>query len=131
MIHAMLNEQDMQKMGGGGLASLLPFTYAMMFRGSLSLIGFLFCTGFYSKDVILEFAYTKYTINGKFAFCLQNVYVFFISYHSFCLLFLTFLTPTNSFKQDISQCHGAPILMAIPLIFLAFRSIFAKYLTTL
>ncbi len=44
MIHAMSNEQDMCKMGE--LASLLPFTYAMMFIGSLSLIGFPFCTGF-------------------------------------------------------------------------------------
>jgi NADH-ubiquinone oxidoreductase chain 5 len=44
MIHAMSNEQNMCKMGG--LASLLPFTYAMMFIGSLSLIGFPFCTRF-------------------------------------------------------------------------------------
>ncbi len=66
VIHAMSNEQDMRKMGG--LASLLPFTYAMMFIGSLSLIGFPFCTEFYSKDVILELIYTKYTISGNFAF---------------------------------------------------------------
>ena len=45
VIHAMSDEQDMRKMGG--LASLLPFTYAMMLIGSLSLIGFPFCTGFY------------------------------------------------------------------------------------
>jgi len=60
VIHAMSDEQDMRKIGG--LASLLPFTYVMMFISSLSLIGFPFCTGFYSKDVILELAYTKYTI---------------------------------------------------------------------
>ncbi len=47
----------MHKMGG--LASLLFFTYVMMFIGSLFLIGFPFCTGFYSKDVILELTYTK------------------------------------------------------------------------
>jgi len=66
VIHAMLDEQDMRKMGG--LTSLLPFTYAMMFIGSLSLIGFPFCTGFHSKNVILELVYTKYTISGNFAF---------------------------------------------------------------
>jgi NADH-quinone oxidoreductase subunit L len=49
MIHAMSNEQDMRKMGR--FASLLPFTYVMMFIINLSLIGFL-CIGFYSKDVI-------------------------------------------------------------------------------
>jgi NADH-ubiquinone oxidoreductase chain 5 len=116
----------MRKMGG--LVSLLPFTYAMMFICSLSLIGFPFCTGFYSKDVILELAYTKYIISGNFAFWLGSVSVFFTSYHSFRLLFKTFLAPTNSFKQDILQCHDAPILMAIPLIFLVFGSIFARYL---
>ncbi|KAI5409131.1 NADH dehydrogenase subunit 5 [Lathyrus oleraceus] len=62
VIHAMSDEQDMRKMGG--LASSFPFTYAMMLMGSLSLIGFPFLTGFYSKDVILELAYTKYTISG-------------------------------------------------------------------
>ncbi|OIV89893.1 hypothetical protein TanjilG_14031 [Lupinus angustifolius] len=61
VIHAMSDEQDMRKMGG--LASSFPFTYAMMLMGSLSLIGFPFLTGFYSKDVILELAYTKYTIS--------------------------------------------------------------------
>jgi NADH-ubiquinone oxidoreductase chain 5 len=59
---------------------------------------------------------------------LGSVFVFFIFNHSFCLFFKTFLTPTNSFKQDILQCHDAPILMAIPLIVLAFGSIFAGYL---
>jgi len=125
VIHAMSDEQDMRKMGG--LASLLPFTYAMMLIGSLSLIGFPFCTGFYSKDVILELAYTKYTISGNFAFWLGSVSVFFTSYYSFRLLFLTFLASTNSFKRDILRCHDAPILMAIPLIFLAFGSIFVGY----
>jgi NADH-ubiquinone oxidoreductase chain 5 len=69
--------------------------FAMMFIGRLSLIGFLFCTGFYFKNVILELAYTKYTISGNFAFWLGSVSVFFTSYHSCCLFFLTFLPPTN------------------------------------
>jgi len=83
VIHAMSDEQDMCKMGG--LASLLPFTYAMMFISSLSLIGFPFCTGFYSKNVILELAYTKYIISGNFIFWFGSVSIFFISYHSFHL----------------------------------------------
>src|SRR5450759_360249 len=100
----------------------------MMLIGSLSLIGFPFLTGFYSKDVIPELAYTKYTISGNFAFWLGSVSVFFTSYYSFRLLFLTLLAPTNSFKRDLSKCHDAPILMAIPLILLAFGSIFVGYL---
>ncbi|KAF3617182.1 NADH-ubiquinone oxidoreductase chain 5 [Capsicum annuum] len=117
VIHAMSDEQDMRKMGG--LASSFPFTYAMMLMGSLSLIGFPFLTGFYSKDVILELAYTKYTISGNFAFWLGSVSVLFTSYYSFRSLFLTFLVPTNSFGRDILRWHDAPIPMAIPLILLA------------
>nr|KJB09767.1 hypothetical protein B456_001G163400 [Gossypium raimondii] len=126
VIHAMSDEQDMRKMGG--LASSFPFTYAMMLMGSLSLIGFPFLTGFYSKDVILELAYTKYTISGNFAFWLGSVSVLFTSYYSFRLLFLTFLVPTNSFGRDILRCHDAPIPMAIPLILLALGSLFVGYL---
>ncbi|KAF8364967.1 hypothetical protein HHK36_031419 (mitochondrion) [Tetracentron sinense] len=126
VIHAMSDEQDMRKMGG--LASSFPFTYAMMLMGSLSLIGFPFPTGFYSKDVILELAYTKYTISGNFAFWLGSVSVLFTSYYSFRSLFLTFLVPTNSFGRDILRCHDAPIPMAIPSILLALGSLFVGYL---
>ncbi|KAH7511379.1 hypothetical protein FEM48_ZijujUnG0020600 [Ziziphus jujuba var. spinosa] len=121
-----VNRVDMRKMGG--LASSFPFTYAMMLMGSLSLIGFPFLTGFYSKDVILELAYTKYTISGNFAFWLGSVSVLFTSYYSFRSLFLTFLVPTNSFGRDILRCHDAPIPMAIPSILLALGSLFVGYL---
>nr|YP_010250666.1 NADH dehydrogenase subunit 5 [Nymphaea hybrid cultivar]QTV76322.1 NADH dehydrogenase subunit 5 [Nymphaea hybrid cultivar] len=126
VIHAMSDEQDMRKMGG--LASSFPFTYAMMLMGSLSLIGSPFLTGFYSKDVILELAYTSYTISGNFAFWLGSVSVLFTSYYSFRSLFLTFLVPTNSFGRDIVRCHDAPIPMAIPSILLALGSPFVGYL---
>nr|AEN56118.1 NADH dehydrogenase subunit 5 [Cucumis melo subsp. melo] len=126
VIHAMSDEQDMRKMGG--LASSFPLTYAMMLMGSLSLIGFPFLTGFYSKDVILELAYTKYTISGNFAFWLGSLSVLFTSYYSFRSLFLTFLVPTNSFGRDIVRSHDAPIPMAIPSILLALGSLFVGYL---
>ncbi|KAF8100834.1 hypothetical protein N665_0215s0011 [Sinapis alba] len=99
-----------------------------MLIGSLSLVGFPFLTGFYSKDVILELAYTKYTISGNFVFWLGSISVLFTSYYYFRLLFLTFLVPTNSFGRDISRCHDAPIPMAIPSILLALGSLFVGYL---
>jgi NADH-ubiquinone oxidoreductase chain 5 len=66
IIHAMGDEQDMRKMGG--LVKLMPVTYMAMLIGSLSLMGFPFFTGFYSKDMILEFAYGTYHFDGLFAY---------------------------------------------------------------
>jgi NADH-ubiquinone oxidoreductase chain 5 len=87
VIHAMSNEQDMRKMGG--FASLLPFTYAMMFIGSLFLIGFPFCTGCYSKDVILKLAYTKY----KLVVTLLFGWEVFLASLLLIILFFYFLKP--------------------------------------
>lgn len=60
VIHAVRDEQDMRKMGG--LIKWVPLTYAMTLIGSLSLMGFPYLTGFYSKDLILELTYEKYYI---------------------------------------------------------------------
>jgi NADH-ubiquinone oxidoreductase chain 5 len=98
-----------------------------MMIGSLALIGFPFLTGFYSKDVILEVAYAKYTIGGNFAYWLGVTSALFTSYYSFRLLFLTFLGPVNAFKASLQHVHDAPLCMAVPLILLAFGSIFVGY----
>ena len=125
VIHAIANQQDMRKMGG--LAGLLPFTYAMILIGSLSLAGFPFLTGFYSKDVILEVAFAKYTISGNFAWLLGALCVLLTSYYSFRLCFLTFFTETKTLKKEIQESHDAPFVMALPLMILALGSIFVGY----
>jgi len=66
VIHAMSDEQDMRKMGG--LFKLIPISYIMIFIGSLSLMGFPFLTGFYSKDMLLELTYGVYTSTAFFAY---------------------------------------------------------------
>ena len=64
VIHGIMDEQDMRKYGS--LIRSLPFTYTMILIGSMSLMGFPFLTGFYSKDAILELAFASYTIDGSF-----------------------------------------------------------------
>lgn len=127
VIHAMADEQDMRKMGG--LINLLPFTYSMILIGSLSLMGFPFLTGFYSKDVILELAFAKYTITSSFSYWLGTIAAFFTAFYSFRLIYLTFLSDANASKKTIENAHDAPIRMAIPLGILVIGSIFVGYLS--
>ena len=100
----------------------------MMLIGSLSLAGFPFLTGFYSKDLILESTFSKWTISATFAYWLGALCVAITSYYSFRLLFLTFLTGTAGHKQAVKNVHEAPFLMALPLLLLAIGAIFAGYL---
>ena len=58
IIHFMNNEQDLRRLNG--VFKLLPLTSICFIVGSLSLAGFPFLSGFYSKDAILELLYFKY-----------------------------------------------------------------------
>ena len=127
MIHAVSDEQDIRKMGG--LVRILPYTYAMVFIGSLALMGFPFLTGFYSKDVILEIAYAKYTLSGHFAHWLGTLAAFFTAFYSMRLLYLTFLAEPNGYKRVLQGAHDAPFNMAFPLFILCLGSIFLGYVT--
>ena len=126
IIHSLSNEQDMRKFGG--LALLLPYTSIMLLIGSLSLMGFPFLTGFYSKDLILELALTKYTIEGSFAYALGLITAFFTSFYSFRVFYLTFIYKNNSFRQVVSHVHELPLKMALSLAILSLGSIFLGYL---
>lgn len=125
IIHSLSNEQDMRKYGA--LASLLPFTSVMLLIGSLSLMGFPFLTGFYSKDLILEIALTKYTVEGSFAYIFGLITAFFTSYYSFRVFYMTFLERNKSFRTVMSHIHELPWKMAMALMILSFGSIFFGY----
>jgi NADH-ubiquinone oxidoreductase chain 5 len=127
IIHSLGNEQDIRKMGG--LLQLMPFTYSMFLIGSMSLAGFPFLSGFYSKDVILEIAYTKYTVESIFAYWLGSITAFFTALYSFRLLYYVFYAPTNAYKVIIKKVHELPLLMGIPLGLLSICSIFTGYLS--
>src|SRR4029078_3163376 len=56
IIFAISHEQDIRKFGT--LVVFLPFIYSCFFISLLALIGFPFLSGFYSKELIIELAYS-------------------------------------------------------------------------
>lgn len=126
IIHALLDEQDMRKMGG--LLKALPFTYVMFLVGSLALMGFPFLTGFYSKDILLELGSVSFVFTGKLCYCLNIITAACTAFYSFRLFYLTFYTKTNSNKIIVSNLHEASFFMLIVLIILCFGSIFFGFL---
>lgn len=121
IIHAVADEQDMRKMGG--LKKLVPFTYSMMVIGSLALIGFPFLAGFYSKDVILEVAYGKYTLEGHFSYILGSLGAFLTAFYSTRLVYLTFLSRPNGYKPVICSAFDSSYQISASLFFLAIPSV--------
>ena len=121
IIHAVADEQDMRKMGG--LKKLVPFTYSMMVIGSLALIGFPFLTGFYSKDVILEVAYGKYTFEGHFSYILGTMGAFLTAFYSTRLIYLTFLCRPNGYKPVICKAYDSSYQICISLFLLVVPSV--------
>ena len=132
VIHAISDEQDIRKMGS--LINFLPITYSLMLIGSLALAGFPFLTGFYSKDFILElsqiFRYSNIGLTyGAFACWLGNISVLFTAFYSFRLIYLTFINNFNGHRILLDKVHESSTLMVLPLIILAFGSIFIGFLT--
>ena len=125
VIHSVSDEQDMRKMGG--LRNLIPFTYSMILIGSFALIGFPFLSGFYSKDLILEIAYGNYTTLGYLSYFLGTIGVFFTSFYSTRLLYLTFLSKPMGHKKIICFAKESNFRIVSTLICLAIPSIFSGY----
>ena len=97
VIHGMHHEQDMRKMGG--LAKLLPVTYAVMMIGTIAITGLGIpgiggFAGFYSKDIVIESAFaaaaTDHSPMGLFAFFVGIFAAGLTAYYSWRLVFMTF-----------------------------------------
>jgi NADH:ubiquinone oxidoreductase subunit 5 (subunit L)/multisubunit Na+/H+ antiporter MnhA subunit len=76
----------------------------------------------------IELAYAKYTISGNFAFNLGVVSAFCTAFYSWRLIFLTFFSTYRGSKIVYNSIHEAPLLMLIPLVVLAFGSVFSGIL---
>ncbi len=125
VIHSFKDEQDINKMGG--VYKHLPYTYVLMMIGTLALTGFPFLSGFYSKDLIIEFAYLKGNAVGYYACAIGIFTAVLTSIYSWRLLFKTFHGDYNNKSQPISSMHESPAIMLVPLIILALGSILAGF----
>ena len=125
VIHAMGDEQDVRRLGGVSVS--MPITYITVLIGSLSLSGFPFLSGFYSKDYILETAVAAYSINGIFVFWLGSITAFLTAFYTFRLFIMVFMQKPKGSQQIAKNSHESGIFMLIPLIILSIGSIFSGY----
>ena len=125
VIHAFKDDQDIRNMGG--VWKQLPYTWILMLIGTLALTGFPLLSGFYSKDAIIEFAFLKNTFIGNSAATVGIITAFLTSIYSWRLIFKTFHGKYMNKKIPIKETHESPLIMLLPLIFLAFGAIFSGY----
>jgi NADH-quinone oxidoreductase subunit L len=123
VIHAMGGEQDMMKMGG--LRKSIPVTFATMLIATLAIAGIPGFAGFFSKDEILEAA--KSGPHANFALWLLGIAgAALTSFYMFRLVFLTFFGKPR-FDEHKVHVHESPKNMTVPLMILAFLSIFGGW----
>jgi len=123
VIHAMSGEQDMRKMGG--LWRKIPWTYALMWIGSLSLSGIPPFAGYFSKDRIIEAAWASGTGVGAYAFWLGVFAAFMTAFYSWRLIIMTFHGTFRGDHEVLHHAHESPPVMLWPLYVLGFGAIFA------
>jgi NADH-quinone oxidoreductase subunit L len=126
VIHAMSDEQDMRNMGG--IWHKIPFTYAMMWIGSLALAGIPFFAGYYSKDMILEAAYAAHTPIGNFAWVMGIAAAFLTAFYSWRLLMMTFHGKPRASAEVMSHIHESPLVMTVPLFILAIGAVLSGWM---
>ncbi len=126
VIHTFKDEQDIRNMGG--VRKKLPYTYLFMLIGTLALTGFPFLSGFYSKDAIIEFAYLSDSLVGNYAVIVGILTAFLTSIYSWRLFFKTFHGTYNNKIISINEIHESPVVMLLPLFFLAIGAVFSGFI---
>lgn len=120
VIHAC-HEQNIFKIGG--LKDKMPITYCNFLIGSLALIGIYPLAGFYSKDAILELAYSSGGI-GTIVFILGILAAVLTAIYSMKIILLVFHGKTR-LTIDINHVHESPNIMNGPLSILVAGSFLA------
>lgn len=121
VIHAMHEEQDIQKMGG--LQKYMPWTFRTFAIGSFAIAGFPLLSGFFSKDEILWKAFAD---GAPWMWVVAALAAGVTAFYMFRLVSLTFLGKER-FDHHHVHPHEAPKTMLIPLLVLAVLSIIGGY----
>ncbi len=116
VIHAMHEEQDIQRMGG--LKSHVPITYRTFFLASLAIAGIFPFSGFFSKDEILWKAFSG---GHPVLWGMGLLGAILTAFYMFRLVSLTFEGKPRWAQGK--HPHEAPATMTIPLMVLAFLSV--------
>ena len=116
VMHAMLDELDMRKMGG--LLRKMKVTGVTFWVGALAISGIPPLSGFWSKDEILASAYHS----GHLAiWALGVIGAVMTGFYMFRLIFMIFHgSPRDEHLHN--QAHESSLVMTIPLIVLAIGS---------
>jgi NADH-quinone oxidoreductase subunit L len=126
VIHAMSGEQDMRNMGD--LHHRTPITHITMFIATLAIAGIPPFAGFFSKDEILWQTWTSE--HGAYVWLWVIGYgtALMTAFYMFRLMYLTFHGHPRMSHEVEHHVHESPKSMTVPLMILAFCSIFAGWL---
>ena len=97
VIHALVGEQDMRRMGG--LRKRLPKTYAVTLIGALALAGIPPLSGFFSKDAILSSALAAGTY-GQILWVAGLIGAFLTAVYTFRMIFIVFWGEPSPYARE-------------------------------
>ena len=122
VMHALADETDVWRMGG--LARVMPVTFATSVVGVLAIAGFPFTSGFFSKEEILAAAADT---PGAQAIWVVGAFVAGLTaFYMTRWLVLIFLAPRR--WPEGAHPHESPPSMTLPLVVLAAASLFGGLL---
>jgi len=125
VMHGMHDQVDIRRFGG--LHKYMRWTWLTFMMGWLAIIGIFPFSGFFSKDPIIEAAYSRddWTawLFGTAALIGAGLTAFYMTR----LFVLTFHGPER-YTEDNKHPHESPLIMTVPLMLLALGSIVAGFL---
>ncbi len=127
VMHAMNDRIDMRRFGG--LARVMPITYAVFVCGFLAIIGFPLATGFWTKDKIIEAAFDKGGTSGYVLGIAALVGAGITAFYMTRALVMTFHGKAR-WEDDVHP-HEAPKMMTVPMIVLGALALVGGYLLVL